>query len=65
VDAALSELSRFGQARLTGTGSGCFLEFGTEAQARAAADGLSPGWRSVVAAGVSRSPLLDALERSQ
>ena len=63
VDAALTELSRHGQARLTGTGSGCFVEFGTEAQARAAASSLPPGWRSVVAAGASRSPLLDALER--
>jgi len=63
VDAALTELSRHGQARLTGTGSGCFVEFGTEAQARAAASGLPAGWRSVVAAGATRSPLLDALER--
>jgi 4-diphosphocytidyl-2-C-methyl-D-erythritol kinase len=63
VDAALTELSRHGQARLTGTGSGCFVEFGTEAQARAAASSLPAGWRSVVAAGASRSPLLDALER--
>ena len=63
VDAALTELSRHGQARLTGTGSGCFVEFGTEAQARAAASSLPPGWRSVMAAGASRSPLLDALER--
>jgi 4-diphosphocytidyl-2-C-methyl-D-erythritol kinase len=63
VDAALSELSRHGQARLTGTGSGCFVEFGSEAQARAAASKLPQGWRSVVTAGASRSPLLDALER--
>jgi 4-diphosphocytidyl-2-C-methyl-D-erythritol kinase len=63
VDAALTELSRHGQARLTGTGGGCFVEFDTEAQARAAASSLPSGWRSVVAAGASRSPLLDALER--
>ena len=63
VDAALSELSRHGQARLTGTGGGCFVEFGTQAQARAAASALPAGWRSDVVAGAARSPLLDALER--
>jgi 4-diphosphocytidyl-2-C-methyl-D-erythritol kinase len=63
VDAVLAELSRHGQACLTGTGSGCFASFGTEAQARAAAAALPPGWRSEVVAGAARSPLLDALER--
>jgi 4-diphosphocytidyl-2-C-methyl-D-erythritol kinase len=63
VDAVLAELSRHGQARLTGTGGGCFVEFGTEAQARVAASALPAGWRSEVVAGAARSPLLDALER--
>jgi 4-diphosphocytidyl-2-C-methyl-D-erythritol kinase len=62
VDAVLTELSRHGQARLTGTGGGCFVEFGNEAQARQAQSALPAAWRSHVVAGAARSPLLDALE---
>lgn len=61
VDAALSALSRFGAARLTGTGAGCFVAFGSRAQAEAALAALPAGLRAWVAAGVERSPLLDAL----
>ena len=63
VDVVLAELSRHGQACLTGTGGGCFVEFGSQSQARAAASALPAGWRSEVVAGASRSPLLDALEQ--
>jgi 4-diphosphocytidyl-2-C-methyl-D-erythritol kinase len=62
VDAVLTGLSRHGQARLTGTGGGCFIEFGNEAQARQAQSALPASWRSHVVAGAARSPLLDALE---
>jgi 4-diphosphocytidyl-2-C-methyl-D-erythritol kinase len=62
VDAALKELSRHGQARLTGTGSGCFVEFGSAEAAQEAQSALPASWRSRVAAGAARSPLLDALE---
>jgi len=62
VDAVLTELSRHGQARLTGTGSGCFVEFDNETRAREAQSALPASWRSHVAAGAARSPLLDALE---
>jgi len=62
VDAVLTELSRHGQARLTGTGGGCFVEFGNATQAQEAQTALPASWRSHVVAGAARSPLLDALE---
>jgi 4-diphosphocytidyl-2-C-methyl-D-erythritol kinase len=62
VDAVLAELSRHGQACLTGTGSGCFVRFATRAQAQDAQAMLPTVWRTRVAAGASRSSLLDALE---
>ena len=62
VDAVLTELSRHGQARLTGTGSGCFVEFGNAEAAQEAQSALPASWRSRVVAGAARSPLLDALE---
>jgi 4-diphosphocytidyl-2-C-methyl-D-erythritol kinase len=62
VDAVLTELSRHGQARLTGTGGGCFVEFGNAARAQEAQSALPASWRSHVVAGAARSPLLDALE---
>jgi len=58
----LKELSRHGQACLTGTGSGCFVAFGTAVQAQEAQSALPASWRSRVVAGAVRSPLLDALE---
>jgi 4-diphosphocytidyl-2-C-methyl-D-erythritol kinase len=48
--------------RLTGSGSGCFVEFADRASAEIALDRLPPGFKAWIAAGVSRSPLLDALE---
>jgi 4-diphosphocytidyl-2-C-methyl-D-erythritol kinase len=62
VDAVLTELSRHGRARLTGTGGGCFVEFGNATQAQEAQSALPAAWRSHVVAGAARSPLLDALE---
>jgi 4-diphosphocytidyl-2-C-methyl-D-erythritol kinase len=62
VDAVLTELSRHGQARLTGTGSGCFVEFGSAEAAQEAQSALPASWRSRVVAGADRSPLLDALD---
>lgn len=64
VDAALAALSAIGTARLTGSGSGCFVEFPTQAQALQGRAKLPEALRAWVAAGVARSPLLDALERS-
>ncbi|MEN1930119.1 4-(cytidine 5'-diphospho)-2-C-methyl-D-erythritol kinase [Luteimonas sp. MJ250] len=61
VEAAFQVLSRIGPPRLTGTGSGCFVEFATRGHAEAALAALPDGFRARVVAGVSRSPLLDAL----
>ncbi|MEN1958619.1 4-(cytidine 5'-diphospho)-2-C-methyl-D-erythritol kinase [Luteimonas changyuni] len=61
VEAAFQVLSRIGPPRLTGTGSGCFVEFATRGHAETALAALPAGFRARVVAGVSRSPLLDAL----
>ena len=62
VDAALTALSRFGAARLTGTGSGCFVAFDTRLAARRAAAELRGRWPVWLARGVDRSPLLARLD---
>ncbi|MGO1542236.1 MAG: 4-(cytidine 5'-diphospho)-2-C-methyl-D-erythritol kinase [Luteimonas sp.] len=64
VEAAFAALARVGAARLTGTGSGCFVEFATREAAEAARAALPPGLRAWTAAGVARSPLLQTLESS-
>ena len=62
VEAAFAMLARVGRPRLTGTGSGCFVEFATRAPAEAARAALPPGSKAWVVAGAARSPMLDALE---
>jgi 4-diphosphocytidyl-2-C-methyl-D-erythritol kinase len=61
VDAALAALSRLGDARLTGSGSGCFVEFATQRAAQAALAALPSGLRAWLAPGADRSPLHRAL----
>ncbi|WP_414492634.1 4-(cytidine 5'-diphospho)-2-C-methyl-D-erythritol kinase [Stenotrophomonas maltophilia] len=63
VEAALVALSNIGSARLTGSGSGCFVEFASQAAAEQGRSKLPKELRARVAAGVARSPLLDALEQ--
>jgi 4-diphosphocytidyl-2-C-methyl-D-erythritol kinase len=63
VEAVLVALSSIGRARLTGSGSGCFVEFATRAAAEQGLARLPGELRAWVAAGVERSPLLDVLER--
>jgi 4-diphosphocytidyl-2-C-methyl-D-erythritol kinase len=63
VEAVLATLSSIGRARLTGSGSGCFVEFATRAAAEQGLVRLPKELRAWVAAGVERSPLLDVLER--
>ncbi len=63
VEAVLAALSSIGRARLTGSGSGCFVEFATRAAAEQGLAQLPKELRAWVAAGVERSPLLDVLER--
>jgi len=62
VEAAFVALAQVGTPRLTGSGSGCFVEFATRGSAEAALAALPTGLRAWVAAGAVRSPLLDALE---
>ena len=62
VEAVFSALSRVGTPHLTGSGSGCFVEFATRESAAAALSSLPSGLQAWVVAGAPRSPLLDALE---
>jgi len=62
VEAMFAVLAQVGAPRLTGTGSGCFVEFPDRESAEAALARLPPGPRAWVVAGATRSPLLEALE---
>ncbi|WP_407354269.1 4-(cytidine 5'-diphospho)-2-C-methyl-D-erythritol kinase [Luteimonas sp. R10] len=62
VEAAFAALARVGSPRLTGTGSGCFVEFAARESAEAALARLPSGLAARVVAGAARSPLLEALE---
>jgi 4-diphosphocytidyl-2-C-methyl-D-erythritol kinase len=62
VEAVFAALAQVGTPRLTGSGSGCFVEFATRESAEAALATLPPGLKAWVAAGAARSPLLDALD---
>jgi 4-diphosphocytidyl-2-C-methyl-D-erythritol kinase len=62
VEAVFAALAQVGTPRLTGSGSGCFVEFATRESAETALAALPPGLRAWVAAGAARSPLLDALD---
>jgi 4-diphosphocytidyl-2-C-methyl-D-erythritol kinase len=62
VEAVFEVLSEVGTPRLTGTGSGCFVEFATRESAGAAQAQVASRVSSRVVGGAPRSPLLDALE---
>ncbi len=62
VEAAFAALSRIGLPRLTGSGSGCFVEFGDRASAQAGLAALPPDMKAWVARGASESPLHEALQ---
>jgi 4-diphosphocytidyl-2-C-methyl-D-erythritol kinase len=69
VEAAFAALSRFAASpgsvpRLTGTGSGVFVEFATRESAEALHAALPRSLRARVVRGAERSPLLEALETS-
>ena len=64
IEAAFATLSRIGTPRLTGSGSGCFVEFTDRASAEAALADLPEGLSAWVAAGVDRSPLQVALAKT-
>ncbi len=61
IEAAFQALARIGTPRLTGSGSGCFVEFAQRTRAEAALAELS-GLRAWLVPGAARSPLQDALE---
>lgn len=64
IEAVFAALSRIGTPRLTGSGSGCFVEFTDRASAEAALADLPEGLSAWVAAGVDRSPLQVALAKT-
>ncbi len=57
IESVFTVLSQFGTPRLTGSGSGCFVEFADRASAEAALAGLPDGLLAWTARGVNRSPL--------
>jgi len=62
VSTLLDRLGAFGDARLTGTGGGCFVELPSRAEAEAAQRQLAAeGWACRACVGVDRSPLWAAL----
>ena len=62
VAEALDWLGRHATARLTGSGACVFAGFEEEAAARRVFETLPRGWRSFVARGRNRSPLLERLD---
>ena len=62
VEALFAQLARIGRPRLTGSGSGCFVEFADRESAESALASLPPGLHAWLARGADRSPLLDAME---
>jgi 4-diphosphocytidyl-2-C-methyl-D-erythritol kinase len=64
VESVFQALSSFGLPRLTGTGSGCFVEFSDRASAQAAFEEVSARWQAWVVAGADVSPLHAALAQA-
>jgi 4-diphosphocytidyl-2-C-methyl-D-erythritol kinase len=61
VDAALTRLGRFGEARLSGSGGCVFAAFPSREAGAAALAGISPGDRAWLVRGVGESPLRQRL----
>lgn len=59
VDAAVAQLSRFGPARMTGSGSAVFVAVATEAQAREAIARLPDGWSGWAVRSLKQHPLAE------
>lgn len=62
VEAVFAVLAQVGSPRLTGTGSGCFVEFADRDSAQAALARLPAGLGAWLAEGAARSPMLETLE---
>lgn len=65
IEAVFDALARIGTPRLTGSGSGCFVEFANRESAEAALAVLPSGLQAWVAAGAAVSPLRAALESNR
>lgn len=65
IEAAFAALAQIGRPRLTGSGSGCFVEFANRESAEAALAGLSPGLTAWVVAGAAVSPLRAVLDANR
>ena len=63
VGEAIDWLSRYGRARMTGTGATVFAPFGSRERAVEVANSVPPPWRGLTARGLNRSPLLDCANR--
>ena len=61
VAKALEWLSKFGLARMSGTGASVFVAFADRQQAQQAYQALPSAWNGFVTRGLNRSPLLDRL----
>lgn len=59
VDQALTDLAKFGEARLTGTGACVYAPFDSEEGALRALAALSDKWVGFVAKGMNKTPLKD------
>jgi 4-diphosphocytidyl-2-C-methyl-D-erythritol kinase len=68
VDQALTWLSRFSDARMTGTGACVFGRFDSESEAETVrmkfVQSMPSTWRAFVSKGLNRSPLMDVLTKS-
>jgi len=62
IEAVFAALAQVGMPRLTGSGSGCFVEFADRESAEAALRQLPADLNAWLVEGATRSPLLDALE---
>lgn len=62
IEAVFAALAQVGSPCLTGSGSGCFIEFADRESAEAALARLPNGLKAWMAEGAARSPVLDALE---
>ena len=62
VEAVFAMLASIGTPRLTGSGSGCFVEFAEREAAASALASVPPGLQAWLVRGADRSPLLDAVE---
>ncbi len=63
VEKAMVALSKYAEARLTGTGACVFAQFATEDEARAAYAGLRGEWQVYLAKGLNESPLYRKLNQ--